>query len=261
MQKGRVGLENKFKGRLSGQVAFITGGAQGIGGAASTAFAMAGAKVYIVALGMETIQEKIQELRFAGYTADGCECDVTDYAGMCNAVNACVSLYGKIDIVYSNAGVVLQRKSILESDTNAWRKTIDINLIGGYNTVKAALPSMIHNSNGGKILFTGTGRGRRGCCNLSDYSCAKAGQWMLVRCLAEELREYNICVNEMIPGPVNTALNQTKEGEQAANADLAKTSEINKEPAELMDLMIFMATQSNISGPTGQAFALNRREL
>lgn len=253
-------MENRFEGKLLGQVAFITGGAQGIGGAASTAFAMAGAKVYIVALGKERIQEKIQELRKEGYTADGCECDVTDFEGMCRAVNTCVKLYGKIDIVYSNAGVVLQRKSILESDPQAWQRTVEINLLGGYYTVKAALPSMIHNSQGGKILFTGTGRGRRGCCNLSDYSCGKAGQWMLVRCLAEELKEYNICVNEMIPGPVNTALNQTKDGEQA-NADLAKTSEINKEPEELMDLMIFMATQSNAAGPTGQVFALNRREL
>lgn len=253
-------MENKFEGKLSGQVAFITGGAQGIGGAASTAFAMAGAKIYMVALGKEIIEKKIEELRKEGYTAEGCECDVTDYEGMCRAVEACVKLYGKIDIVYSNAGVVLQRKSIVESDPKAWRRTIDINLLGGYYTAKAALPSLLKNPDGGKILFTGTGRGRRGGLNLSDYSCAKAGQWMLVRCLAEELKERHICVNEMIPGPVNTALNQTKDGE-VANADLAKTSEVNKEPEELMDLMIFVATQSNTAGPTGQVFALNRREL
>ena len=84
---------------------------------------------------------------------------------------------------------------------------------------------------------------------------------MLVRCLAEELREYHICVNELIPGPVNTALNATEDGGPRANADLDKTGEINKDPEELMDLFLFVAAQSNQSGPTGQAFALNRREI
>ena len=253
-------MKNVYEGKLKGQVAFITGGAQGIGGAASTAFAMAGAQIYIVALGKEVIDKKVSELRQAGFIAEGCECDVTDYEGMCKAVQKCVSVFGKIDIVYSNAGVVLQRKSVLESIPELWEKTIKIDLIGGYNTVRAALPAMLKNPEGGKILFTGTGRGRRGSMNLSDYSCAKAGQWMLARCLADELKDYKICVNELIPGPVNTALNQTVDG-TAANADLTKTSEINKDPEDLMDLMIFVATQSNSAGPTGQAFALNRREL
>ncbi len=253
-------MMNEYKNSLEGQVAFITGGAQGIGGAAATAFARAGAKVYIVALGKEIIDRKIAELKDEGLSADGCECDVTDYEELCSAVADCVEKFGQIDIVYSNAGVVLERKSVLESEPKLWKKTIEINMLGGYYTVRAALPYMIKNPNGGKILFSGTGRGRRASANLSDYSCSKAGQWMLARCLAEELYEYNICVNELIPGPVNTALNDPGDGEKA-NADLAKTSEINKDPMDLMELMLFVATQSNVTGPTGQAFALNRREL
>lgn len=245
---------------LENQVAFITGGAQGIGGAASTAFARAGAKVFIVALGQAAIDTKLAELRREGLTADGMECDVTDYEGLCRAVKTCAEKFGRLDIVYSNAGVVLERSSLLESNPALWKKTMDINLLGGYYTVRAALPYLIKNPDGAKILFTGTGRGRRSSENLSAYSCSKASQWMLARCLAAELADYNICVNELIPGPVNTALNKT-EGEAAANADLAGTAEINKEPEELMELMLFIATQSNKTGPSGQAFALNRREL
>ena len=245
---------------LNGQVVVITGGAQGIGGAAATAFASAGAKVYIIALGRETIQKKVEELRTYGCDAYGVECDVTNYPALCDAMEDCVRRYGKIDLLYANAGVVLERTSILESDPELWEKTVKIDMLGGYDAVRAALPYMVQNPDGGKILFTGTGRGRRASVNLSDYSCAKAGQWMLVRCLAEELRDCHICVNELIPGPVNTALNTT-EGGPKANADLDKTGEVNKNPEELMDLFLFVAAQSNWTGPTGQAFALNRREI
>ena len=226
---------------LSGQVVVITGGAQGIGGAAATAFAGAGAKVYIIALGQETIEKKVEELRTYGCDAYGVECDVTDYPALCAAMADCIKRYGRIDLLYANAGVVLERTSILESDPALWEKTIKIDMLGGYYAVRAALPYMVQNPDGGKILFTGTGRGRRASANLSGYSCAKAGQWMLVRCLAEELRECHICVR--------------------ANADLDKTGEINKDPEDLMDLFLFIAAQSNRTGPTGQAFALNRREI
>lgn len=253
-------MENKYAGLLQGQVALITGGAQGIGGAAATAFSMAGAKVFIVALGQDAIDKKVAEIRANGFEAAGYECDVTDYEGMQTAVQKCEALYGKLDILYANAGVVLQRKSILDSDVARWKKTIEIDMIGGYITAKAALPLLLKNENGAKILFTGTGRGRRGGTDLSDYSCAKAGQWMLARCLAMELREHNICVNEIIPGPVDTALNKTDDG-TVANKDLTSSGEINKSPEALMDIMMFVATQSNITGPTAQSFALNRREI
>ena len=245
---------------LRGQVVVITGGAQGIGGAAATAFARAGAKIYIIALGKKAIDEKVASLRADGCEAYGVECDVTDYPTLSGAMKDCVERFGKIDLLYANAGVVLERKSILESDPGLWGKTVQIDLLGGYYAVRAALPYMVQNRDGGKILFTGTGRGRRASADLSDYSCAKAGQWMLVRCLAEELRGHHICVNELIPGPVNTALNATESGPKA-NADLDKTGEVNKEPEELMDLFLFVAAQSNRTGPTGQAFALNRREI
>ena len=168
-------MENKYAGLLQGQVALITGGAQGIGGAAATAFSMAGAKVFIVALGQDAIDKKVAEIRANGFEAAGYECDVTDYEGMQVAVQKCEELYGKLDILYANAGVVLQRKSILDSDVARWKKTIEIDMIGGYITAKAALPLLLKNENGAKILFTGTGRGRRGGTDLSDYSCAKAG--------------------------------------------------------------------------------------
>lgn len=253
-------MKNKYFGELEGQVAFVTGGSEGIGGSAVNAFAMAGAKIFIVSRRQEKVDNKIKELREQGYEACGYSCDVTDYEGLQKAVKLCEETYGKIDILYVNAGVVLQRKSVLETDVEKWKRTIEIDLIGGYLTVKAALPLLIKNENGAKILFTGTGRARRGGTELSDYSCAKAGQWMLARCLAMELRQYNICVNEIIPGPVDTALNVTDDG-TVANKDLAATGEINKSPDDLQDILMFVATQSNTVGPTGQTFALNRREI
>lgn len=251
-------MNDGYKGALKGQVALITGGAQGIGGAASTALARAGASVFLVARGQTAVDAKIAELQAEGLAADGCTCDVTDYEGMCEVAKRVVSTFGGLDIVYANAGVVLQRTSILKSDPERWKKTVEINMLGGYYTARACIPHMINR--GGKIFFTGTGRGRHASANLSDYSVSKAGQWMLARCLAIELREYNICVNEIIPGPVNTALNWTPDGSEA-NADLLKSHEICREPDEIIDLLLFLATQSNSRGPTSQSYALNRREI
>lgn len=250
---------NIYTNALAGQVAIITGGAQGIGGAAATAMAKAGADVCIIALGQTAIDAKLQELRALGCRAIGFECDVSDYTALKAVVEETVEQLGRIDIVYSNAGVVLQRCSIEDSDPARWKKTMEINMLGGYYISKLCIPYL--KQHGGKIFFTGSGRGRRASENLADYSCSKAAQWMLTRCLAEELRSFNIAVNEIIPGPVNTALNQTDDG-VAANADLQKGgAELAKEPEDIMGLFMFLATQLNRNGPTAQAYALNRREL
>lgn len=92
--------------------------------------------------------------------------------------------------------------------------------------------------------------------DTSAYACSKAGIWMLTRVLAQEVIADNICVNELIPGPVKTAINM--QDEEALRAQLGKNEWI-KVPADVVPIALVLATQTN-DGPTAQSFSLMRRE-
>jgi len=242
---------------LHGKVAVITGGSKGIGLAGALAFAQEGAHVVIAAREPEPIEASLHELRAAGAQALGVVCDVTDYGSVEGLFDKTVREYGGVDIVFACAGVNLQRDLLENCDISEWKQTIDINFMGVFHTARAAIPHL-KNRGRGKIITVGSGRGRRGSENTSAYACSKAAQWMLVRCLAQELLPYNIAVNELVPGPVWTEMN-SKWGERIDPLFL-EGPEWVKTPGDVSPLLLFMATQPD-NGPTGQYFALNRREI
>ena len=102
----------------------------------------------------------------------------------------------------------------------------------------------------------GSGLGHRGMPNVAAYSCSKAGLWMLTKILAQELAPYNICVNELIPGPVNTNMSSPEEGEFRTQL---KNIEWFKNPTDVVPMALFLATQP-VKGPTAQSFSLMRRD-
>lgn len=111
---------------------------------------------------------------------------------------------------------------------------------------------------GGKIITIGSGLGHKGREDNSAYSCSKAGLWMLTRVLSQELHKFNISVNELIPGPVIT--NMGNGSMKDSNSAFSISSEWIKEPEDVTNLALFMATQPLV-GPTGQSFSLMRRNL
>jgi 3-oxoacyl-[acyl-carrier protein] reductase len=242
---------------LTGQVAFVTGGSGGIGGAACCAFAQEGAKVIVVDLHKEDAGKIAEKIKKNGGDAMAFGCDVTDYSALQKVYHEAASVYGGIDLVYPCAGVLLQRTTVEESNPDKWKKTVEINLIGVYNTIHAAIP-YLKARGGGKIVTMGSGRGRR-AGGIADYSCAKAGQWMLVKNLAQELLPYNIVINELVPGAVDTNMNK----DPGAKTDkiVSGGPDVMKQPEDVMPLLLFVVSQSNITGPTGQTFSLNRREI
>ena len=131
--------------------------------------------------------------------------------------------------------------------------TVQVNLIGVYYTCKYAIPDL--KGKGGHIIVIGSGMGHREGGAGSAYSASKAGAWMLARALATELRPHGICVNELIPGLVDTDILTDAE----RPADSALITEWFKQPADVVPLALFLATQPP-TGPTAQSFSLMRRD-
>lgn len=240
---------------LQGKVAVVTGAGRGIGKAIAVAFAHAGAKVCCSARSEEQIAAVV-----AGLKADGAEAmhhaaDVADPAAVDRLFQATRERFGGIDLVVANAGHEADSAAVADSDPASWKLIIETNLVGAYYTMRAAIP-YLQERGAGKIIAIGSGAGHHGVPGSSAYSCAKAGLWMLVRVLGQELASLDISVNEINPGPVDTEMLHMGAG--AANLALIRQVEWYKKPEEVAPLALFLAAQPN-RGPTSQSYSLLRR--
>lgn len=242
---------------LAGQVAIITGGGRGIGRAIAIAYADAGAYVCVTARTSSEIDNVAAEITDAGGRAVAVTCDVSDRASVESMVERTISEFGRLDILMNNAGGGLERTLVGEDDPDAWQRVVEINLLGTYFCTRAALPHLKADG-GGKIINVGSGMGHQPRAKNSSYNVSKAGVWMLTRCLALELWEAGVTVNELIPGPVYTDLTADVFPKDQAHPGIS--SEWVKAPEDVVPLALMLATQSD-KGPTGQTFSLARRPL
>ena len=245
------------KGLLDGKVAVITGAGRGIGRAIAIGYAAEGASICCAARTTAEIDAVAEEIRSAGGNAIAVQTDVTNYADVERMNKAAANAFGGIDIVFINAGGNIEPGRVVDSDPDGWTATLDLNLKGAYFTAKSAIP-YLKRRGGGKMITLGSGIGHNGRVSTSAYACAKAGTWMLTRVLSQELWEYNISVNELVPGPVLTpgAIASWEREGQGVNTI---TSEWVKQPEDVIPLAVFLATQPD-KGPTSQSFSLMRRD-
>ena len=242
---------------LNGKVAIVTGAGKGIGKAIAIAYAKQGIKVCCMARTLTDIDLTVEEIKASGGEAIAIQCDVTIYEDLMTSMQYAFDLYGHIDILVINAGTDCEKASVDRLDIEEWKRVINVNLNGAFYTAKAAIPYLKKNGTG-KIITIGSGMGHKGRSDNAPYSCSKAGLWMLTRILAQELSEYNISVNELIPGPVNTDMgNDSKMDSRSA---FSINGEWIKQPEEVVDMAIFIAGQPDI-GPTAQSFSLMRRDV
>jgi 3-oxoacyl-[acyl-carrier protein] reductase len=241
---------------LEGKVTVVTGAGRGIGQAIAVAYARAGASVVAAARSPDQLEETVARITGEHGRCVAVPTDVTNYAAASTLMERAVSEYGGVDVVVAAAGVAGENKRVDESDPVRWTEAIEVNLFGAFNTAKAAIPHL-RRRGGGKIVLIGSGMGHRSGPTRSAYAASKAGVWMLTRVLAEELAGDDICVNELIPGPVLTALIAGREGNLGAGT---QGVEWYKQPEDVAPLALFLATQP-ARGPTGQTFSLARREL
>ena len=194
---------------LDGKVAFITGGASGIGKGTALRFAQEGAKIGLADMLPEEGAKTRAEIEAAGGQALFVECDVSDPDNVKAAVDATVKAFGRLDIVFANAGINGVWTPIEDLTPEDWDKTLDINLKGTYLTVHYAIPHL-RQAGGGSILITSSVNGNRtfSTVGAAAYSTSKAGQVAFMKMAALELGRFNIRVNAICPGAIHTNIDR-----------------------------------------------------
>ena len=182
------------KGRLEGQTAIVTGGARGLGEALARRLDREGCKVAVADINYEGAQSVAHSLK----DAIALKVDVTDERQVEEMVEATVRKYGKLDIMVSNAAILIA-KPVVEFPVEQWRKMIEINLVGYFLCAKAAAKAMIPNRKG-NIIQINSKSGKKGSYKNSAYAAAKFGGIGFTQSLALELAEFGIRVNAICPG-------------------------------------------------------------
>ena len=202
---------------LGGKVAVVTGAARGIGRAIAVEFAANGADVVLIDIAGPVsvasdakpatpadLEETLRQVKAYGRKGETIRLDIRDLDALRKAADRIDATYGKIDIVVANAAI--QRwKSLLEMQDAEWRDVIDNNLNGTANTIRAFAPKMVPKRRG-RIIVLSSMQGKHGTKDGSSYSASKWGILGLMKSAALELGEYNITVNAVVPGLVDTAL-------------------------------------------------------
>lgn len=209
--------------KLKHRVALITGGGSGIGEAAAKLLAKEGARVAVLGRTEEKLEKVVEEIGKDGGEAVAVAGDVSDYQDMERVVRELVERWGRLDIVFANAGVNGVWAPIEELEAEEWKKTLAINLDGTFFTIKAAVPQL--KKRGGSIIVTSSVNGTRMFSNggASAYATTKAGQVALAQMLAVELARHRIRVNVICPGAIETDIEENTE-----RRDIEKA----KEPVE-----------------------------
>ncbi|MEY8828622.1 SDR family oxidoreductase [Sedimentitalea sp. XS_ASV28] len=187
---------------MTGKTVLITGASRGIGAEAARVFALAGANVGLLARSEARVASLADDL---GARAFGIACDVSDYAQVEAAVQACVDRFGGLDVLINNAGVIEPVSHLASADPAAWGHVIDINLKGVFYGMRAALPVM-SKAGGGSILTISSGAAHAPIEAWSHYCASKAGAAMLTRSLDQENRHAGIRAMGLSPGTVATQM-------------------------------------------------------
>ncbi len=191
-------------GELDGNVALITGAAQGIGRCVAEFFAADGAAVMLADIQGDKVREVAAGFVAQGHTADAVQTDVSSAASAGEMVESTLVRFGRVDILVNVAGIDAPPGSAWEIDEDHWRKVIDVDLTGQWWCAQAVLPHMMERGSG-RIVFISSGSARVGDRDISvAYNAAKAGLIGLTIGLSVQMESFGILVNAVAPGSTGT---------------------------------------------------------
>jgi len=246
--------------RLEGKVALITGGTSGIGSATALRFAKEGAAVVITGRNAERGEDVVRQITAQGGDAMFVRSDVRLADDCRNAVEKTLERFGKIDILFNNAGV-FHPKTIPECTEEEWDETIESSLRGAFLMSKYALPSMIERRSG-SIIHTSSGWGFQGGAGAAAYCAAKGGLVVMAKAMAIDHGKDGIRVNCVCPGDVLTPMlhdDAEKRGMSwddyaagAADRPLGRIGSVD----EIADAVVFLASDES-SFITGESLVVD----
>ena len=240
---------------LANKIAIITGASRGIGRAIALTFARNGASLVINGTKRELLQDLAGEIRHLGRECLVQAGDVSDPDTAQKLAEDAIRAFGRIDILVNNAGVMM-RSSTLETEVEDWQRILNVNLSGTFYCCKAVLPYMIKQKYG-KIVNISSTRGKAPHPNASPaYGASKAGIIYLTRHLALEMAKYNICVNAVCPGPIETEMVSTWDDEYRAQVISKIPLGRLGTPEEVANVVLFLASDMS-SFITGEAINVN----
>lgn len=243
---------------LKGRVALITGAGSGLGAAAAFRLAQEGVKVGVLSRTEDEVQKNVKKITDQGGEAIPLTADISNPEALQQAYKQLIDKWGRLDIVFANAGINGVWTSIEELTPEEWDKTLSINLKGTFLTVKYAVPYM--KQNGGSIIVTSSVNGTRMFSNTgaSAYATSKAGQVAFTKMIALELAKHRIRVNVICPGAIESSIDENTERE---NEDIKEPVEFPEgeipltdgkpgKAEDVADLVLFLASDmsKHISG-------------
>jgi NAD(P)-dependent dehydrogenase (short-subunit alcohol dehydrogenase family) len=258
-------MSNENRQLLAGKRAVITGAGRGIGRSIALALALAGANVAVTARTPSEIEQLVTEIQAMGRKSLAISCDVTDPEQVVRMATTFIEGLGGVDILVNNAGNAGSHTFLNHSD-ELWHRMLSINLTSVYYVTKAFVPAFIEQYYG-RIINIASIASRVGGSYIVAYTAAKHGVLGLTRALAVELMPYNITVNAICPGYVNTPMtdasvsnivSRTGMPESKAREALTNTSPQKRliEPEEVAAIAVFLAHENN-RGITGQAINID----
>ncbi len=245
---------------LKGKVALITGGASGIGRATALLFAQEGAAVVIADIDDHLGQATIAEIETQDGKALFVHCDVTRAAECQAAVEATVAAYGRLDILFNNAGII-RRADVLTTTEGEWDQVMAVNVKSVFLMSKYAVPYLVKVGKGA-IINSSSGWGLKGGPNAVSYCASKAAVANMSRAMAIDLGQYNIRVNAICPGDTDTPMlrdeaQQLGESEGVFLADAAdRPLKRYAQPLEIAQAVLYLASDA-ASFVTGTALVVD----
>jgi NAD(P)-dependent dehydrogenase (short-subunit alcohol dehydrogenase family) len=236
---------------LEGRKALVTGGGSGLGRAAAIRLAEAGADVAVLSRSADEIDATARRIEALGRSAIRLTADVSDPAAMAAAFDRIARDFGRLDIVFANAGINGVWAPLRDLRHAEWMETMAINLGGTFLTLHHAIPLM--EAAGGSIVVTASINGTRTftTAGASAYATTKAGQVALAQMAALELARHRIRVNVICPGAIESEIDDNTDRRNTAAADVPAHYPDGEIPLtggapgtadEVADLVVFLAS-------------------
>ena len=228
-----------MKLRLEDKIALITGASRGQGEAEARLFASEGAKVLICDILDDKGQDLAEDIRSDGHIAEYFHLDVSNEEDWQNAINYISKKFGGLNVLVNNAGIGLRKPSILDISAEEWQKVLDINLTGTFFGIKTAAPVM-KDSGSGSIINIGSIAGTTGHF-ATAYTATKWGIRGLTKSAALEFASWNIRVNAVHPGIVDTAILEGSDDFKEAMSWMTALGRVAG-PEEISPVVMFLAS-------------------